>query len=114
MAEGGKKIRDPARYPVLQGGQKREGRSTELRPSALEGGVTHIEQFELRRGPIPDADELVRYGQAHPQAPEIILAEFRNQGAHRRMLERRALTLERAGGWMRPCAASASACSPRS
>jgi uncharacterized membrane protein len=53
------------------------------------------ESFELRRGPIPDAEELVRYGQAHPDAPEIILSEFRRQGAHRRMLERRALSLDR-------------------
>ena len=49
----------------------------------------------MRQGPIPDADELVRYGEAHPDAPAIILAEFRNQAAHRRMLEQRAQGLER-------------------
>lgn len=49
----------------------------------------------MRQGPIPDAEELARYGQAHPEAPQIILSEFRNQAAHRRMLERRAQVLER-------------------
>jgi len=51
--------------------------------------------FELRKGPIPDAEELVRYGDAHSDAPEIILAEFRLQAAHRRSLEHRELSLER-------------------
>jgi hypothetical protein len=50
--------------------------------------------FELRKGPIPDAEELVRYGDAHPDAPEIILAEFRLQAAHRRNLEHRELSLD--------------------
>lgn len=56
--------------------------------------MTRFEQFELRRGPIPDADELVRYRHAHPDAPDIILAEFKNQGAHRRMMEKAALDRE--------------------
>jgi uncharacterized membrane protein len=97
MARSRKKIHDRPRYPVRRDEQSVEGRGKELRPSVLDAGVTHIEQFEMRRGPIPDADELVRYSQAHPEAPGIILAEFRNQGAHRRMLERRAQGLERKG-----------------
>jgi hypothetical protein len=50
---------------------------------------------ERREGPIPDAEEMVLYGKAHPEAPAIILDEFRNQGAHRRTVERRALSLDK-------------------
>ncbi len=83
-----KKAHELARHSVPWEEQHLEGRGSEPRPSAREAGVTRIEQFELRRGPIPDADELVRYRQAHPDAPDIILTEFRNQGVHRRMLEK--------------------------
>lgn len=50
---------------------------------------------ERREGPIPDAAEMVRYGEAHPEAPVIILEEFKSQGAHRRMVEQRVLSLDR-------------------
>jgi hypothetical protein len=49
---------------------------------------------ERRQGPIPDAAEMVRYGEAHPEAPAIILEEFKSQGAHRRRVERRVLGLD--------------------
>ena len=52
-------------------------------------------EFELRHGPIPDAEELVRYSYAHPDAPAIILAEFTEQGAHRRAMEVRAANMDR-------------------
>jgi uncharacterized membrane protein len=72
-----------------------EGREeVESRPSASLG-IARVTEFELRKGPIPDADELLRYGRAHPAAPEIILAEFASQGAHRRRLERREQHLDR-------------------
>ena len=45
------------------------------------------EQFELRRGPIPDADELVRYRHAHPHAPDIILDAYK-QDIERLVAER--------------------------
>lgn len=70
-----------------------EGRGAESRPSAV--AVTEYREFELREGPIPDAEELLLYGQAHADAPGIIMDEFRTQGAHRRMMERRATSLER-------------------
>jgi hypothetical protein len=70
-----------------------EGRGGEPRPSSVP--ATRVHAFELREGPIPDAAELARYGHAHPGAPEIILGEFRVQGEHRRLLERRASSLER-------------------
>lgn len=95
MGRGRKKIGDLARHPVPRNQQSVEGHGTGPGPSTLGGGVTRIEQFEMRQGPIPDAEELVRYGQAHPEAPDIILSEFRHQGAHRRMLERRTQALER-------------------
>ncbi len=50
---------------------------------------------QLRDGPIPGARELVRYSYAHPDAPQIILTEFTAQGAHRRLMERRGICLER-------------------
>jgi hypothetical protein len=78
---------------IVPSRQQNEGRGAESRPSAVT--VTKYHEFELRKGPIPDADELLRYGQAHAGAPEIILDEFRTQGAHRRMMERRATSLER-------------------
>jgi hypothetical protein len=70
-----------------------EGRGATSRPSAV--AVTEYRQIELRKGPIPDAEELVRYADAHPAAPSIILGEFTTQGAHRRMIERRTTSLER-------------------
>lgn len=89
-----KKVHDLARQPVPPEQHTLEGRGGEPRPSARDAWLTRIEQFELRRGPIPDADELVRYGHAHPDAPDIILTEFRNQGAHRRMMETAVLDRE--------------------
>jgi uncharacterized membrane protein len=58
---------------------------------------THYQQtrLEIRRGPIPDAAELLRYRQAHPDAPAVILHEFQAQGAHRRSRDEAALGLER-------------------
>ncbi|HSU13004.1 DUF2335 domain-containing protein [Longimicrobium sp.] len=75
----------------------REGRELQPRPSSASIAIPTITQqsFELRKGPIPDADELVRYGHAHPEAPEIILDEFTRQAAHRRKLERRDQSLDR-------------------
>ena len=71
-----------------------EGRELESRPSASHV-ITQITEFELRKGPIPDAEELARYRLAHPGAPGIILDEFRQQSAHRRTMERRAQLLDR-------------------
>lgn len=64
--------------------------------SSTSTGVARYAQtaFEMRRGPIPDADELVRYAQAHPEAPAIIMEEFRRQGEHRRERERREQDLD--------------------
>ena len=79
-----------ARQPVIL-----EGREVvDSRPSASLG-ITRVTEFELRKGPIPDADELARYGRAHPDAPGVILNEFETQAAHRRRLERRAQLLDR-------------------
>lgn len=78
---------------VIRRQQDNEGRGAESRPSAV--AVTEYREFELREGPIPDAEELILYGKAHPKAPGIIMTEFRTQGAHRRRMERRATCLER-------------------
>ena len=72
-----------------------EGRDVESRPSSLSLEMGRITQIEVRDGPIPDAQELVRYSYAHPDAPEIILREFASQGAHRRLMERRESRLEK-------------------
>ena len=88
MAGSRKKKRDGPLLPVPRREDPDiEGRDLKLRPSTTLG-IAHFSEFELRRGPIPDAVELARYGQAHPDAPVIILEEFRLQGAHRRERER--------------------------
>lgn len=73
------------------------GRGEESRPvSVTTTAAAQITQtsFEVRRGPIPDAEELLRYGEAHVDAPAIILREFEAQAAHRRGMELRAQALE--------------------
>jgi uncharacterized membrane protein len=64
-----------------------EGLDAQSGPS-LSADVVRFSAIELRRGPIPDADELARYGRAHPDAPLAILTEFQLQGEHRRRVER--------------------------
>jgi uncharacterized membrane protein len=77
---------------------KRTGRGEQPRPvsnSDIAGAeLAHMPSIELRHGPIPDAEELVRYGEAHPDAPAIILAEFQAQAIHRRVMEQRGQVME--------------------
>ncbi|WP_420126008.1 hypothetical protein [Longimicrobium sp.] len=77
---------------------KRTGGGDEPLPvsdsASLGTDLAHVPSFELRHGPIPDADELVRYGEAHPDAPAIILAEFQAQAAHRRKMEQRGQVMD--------------------
>lgn len=49
---------------------------------------------EFEEGPLPSARELKRYREAAPEAPVIILDEFRNEARHRRRLERELVTAE--------------------
>jgi uncharacterized membrane protein len=49
---------------------------------------------EATSGPIPSARELLRYKDVDPDAPRIILAEFRAESAHRRKLEWEIVTRE--------------------
>jgi uncharacterized membrane protein len=73
-----------------------EGREIESRPSPVhEYAITRELYAEQRVGPIPDAEEMIRYKAAHPEAPVIILDEFKTEAAHRRTMERRALGLDR-------------------
>ena len=73
-----------------------EGREIESRPSPVrEYAVTRELYAEQRVGPIPDAAEMIRYKEAHPEAPIIILDEFKTEAAHRRTMERRALGLDK-------------------
>ncbi|MBW3569845.1 MAG: hypothetical protein KY467_01950 [Gemmatimonadetes bacterium] len=69
------------------------GRGEQSRPASVTTTaatrITQTASFELRKGPIPDAEELVHYAEAHPEAPAIILAEFQAQAAHRRRMEQR-------------------------
>lgn len=93
-----RKKRRPPDHIVIRHREHDEGRDDESRPSAVPPvpvELTHIAAVELRDGPIPDARELAAYGHAHPHAPEIILAEFTSQGAHRRLMERREASLEK-------------------
>lgn len=90
----GRKRRGDGELTVAGEQEILEGRELESRPSASHV-ITHVTEFELRKGPIPDAEELARYGRAHPGAPDIILSEFKQQSAHRRTLERRAQLLDR-------------------
>lgn len=69
-----------------------EGREIETRPSLAHAYTLYAEQ---RIGPIPDAAEMIRYKEAHPEAPAIILEEFTTEAAHRRTMERRALGLDK-------------------
>ncbi|HSU13373.1 DUF2335 domain-containing protein [Longimicrobium sp.] len=39
------------------------------------------------QGPLPSAAELARYKEVDPRAPQVILAQFRAEGLHRRRLE---------------------------
>lgn len=85
-------------FSVSEREHKRTGRGEQPRPvsnSASAGAeLAHVPSFELRHGPIPDAEELVRYGEAHPDAPAIILAEFQAQAAHRLRMEQRGQFME--------------------
>lgn len=72
-----------------------EGREIEARPSPVREFTVTRELFAERTGPIPDAAEMIRYKEAHPEAPIIILDEFKNEAAHRRTMERRAMGLDR-------------------
>ena len=94
MGSGGKKRGDAGHAEVEREEEIFEGRELESRPFASHA-ITQVTEFELRKGPIPDAEELARYRQAHPGAPGIILDEFKQQSAHRRTLERRAQLLDR-------------------
>jgi uncharacterized membrane protein len=91
---GNKRARAPLPAPRPKTGM--EGRGDQPRPSSVTFGtqIRHT-RLEVRRGPIPDAAELRRYGEAHPDAPAMILNEFQAQGAHRRHRERAELELER-------------------
>lgn len=84
------------RHPVPRPQQYLEGRGGESRPSSVPGPLAGFTgtAVEYRKGPIPDADELARYRIAHPDAPEIILDEFRAQAAHRRTLELSSVSLD--------------------
>lgn len=77
--------------PAKDPGDDETGRGEEPRPVSVAARAEierkQIPSFELRKGPIPDAEELVRYAEAHPDAPAIILAEFQAQAAHRRRME---------------------------
>lgn len=77
---------------------ERTGRGEQPRPVSYAASagteVAPVPSLEIRKGPIPDAAELVRYGRAHPDAPAIILAEFQAQGMHRRILEQRGQAME--------------------
>ena len=84
--------------PADEREHKRTGRGEQPRPvsnsDSAGAELAHVPSFELRHGPIPDAEELVRYGEAHPDAPAIILAEFQAQAAHRRRMEQRGQVME--------------------
>lgn len=55
-----KKIHELARGSALREVRDDEGHGSEPGPSMLPAEMTRIEQIELRRGPIPDAEELFR------------------------------------------------------
>lgn len=95
MSRNRKRGRGSGGTSVVRPRQGSEGRGGESRPSPVAVGVAKYTEYQLREGPIPDAQELVRYSYAHPDAPEIILGEFKVQGEHRRRMERRATSLER-------------------
>jgi uncharacterized membrane protein len=92
---GERKRRPPVVRTLNRHQHDEEGRDVQSRPSAVPMEMARIMELELRDGPIPDAQELVRYSYAHPDAPEIILKEFANQGEHRRLMERREVSLEK-------------------
>jgi uncharacterized membrane protein len=86
-------------FLAAEGEDRKTGRGEQPRPvsvsASLDAELAHVPSFELRHGPIPDADELVRYGEAHPDAPGVILAEFQAQAAHRRRMEQRGQDMDR-------------------
>lgn len=86
---------DPDSQSALRHEQDPEGRDERSRPWTFPLPAGRVTEIELRDGPIPDARELVRYSYAHPDAPEIILKEFKSQGEHRRLIERRGISLEK-------------------
>jgi hypothetical protein len=98
MADGPYRRTAARPIPARHRKHERTGRGEQPRPvssSATVGtSIAPLPSFELRQGPIPDAEELARYGRAHPEAPAIILTEFRVQAAHRRRLELFAQAME--------------------
>lgn len=88
-ASGGREVSAPTPDPVV------EGREIDSRPSPVrEFTITRELYAEQRAGPIPDAPEMIRYKEAHPEAPVIIFDEFKTEAAHRRTMEQRALGLD--------------------
>ena len=65
-----------------------------IRPPSMEGDVVWRRERvpaaeEYNDGPLPSGRELKRYREADPEAPRIILEEFRAESRHRRNVERR-------------------------
>ena len=81
-----KKGRKARSFDIDRRKEQIEERGATVPRSSTSTGVARYTQtaFEMRRGPSPDADELVRYAQAHPEAPAIIMEEFRRQSEHMR------------------------------
>lgn len=52
-------------------------------PAAFQGTLFG----QLRSGPLPDAEELMRYRDVIPDMPEVLLESYVKQGEHRRSLE---------------------------
>ena len=70
-----------------------------LRPPSTGGEVAWRRErvlvaAEFTDGPLPSGTELKRYREADPEAPRIILEEFRAESRHRRHVEREIVTGE--------------------
>lgn len=98
MAHNRKKRLGTGNGPWPDDVQEVEGRDARSRPFGTSRGAASMqvayEELSVRKGPIPDAEELARYGLAHPEAPRMILDEFRQQGTHRRDFQRKEQRLD--------------------
>lgn len=84
-------------------GKKKKARQQELQTkepepvSQLPSGPfpfqpTLFHASHVRSGPLPDPQELAAYQQIIPEMPQVLLDEYKAQGAHRRRLETRVVT----------------------
>ena len=73
-------------------------------PESVERIVARIAEFYL--GPLPSPKTLAGYAEVFPEGPEIIFRGFKEEGEHRREMQRRELAAETRLGYLRTICAT--------